>query len=162
MTNRTLRAALATFEVGSGLGGIWLVLASGLLQFRGGFALRIVWIALMVTYCAFLAASGFLLARRHPAGVRFSIYAQLLQVPEIITRPFTFVLYTPLSLTVTVSAKVDVSFVANLGANVQLLFGRTPEVALLGVNVLALAIVYLLRSRLGHDSGTADASSVAA
>jgi hypothetical protein len=162
MTNRTLRTTLAVYETGAGLGGIWMLLASGQFQLHGPLPLRIFFAIVMAGYCALLAVSGVLLGRNHPVGVRLSLYAQVVQVPQLVTRPLTFMMFTPASITLTFGSNADVGFFLNVAAELKILFGRRPEVTTVGVNLLALFVLYLLKYRLTSEPRPASTSSVAA
>ena len=145
MSTSAVAKWIAWYEAGAGLGGLYLLAASRAYRVTGPPIGRLLITAFLTGYCLLLAVAGLLLLRRRSAGLLLSRLAQSFQIPQVATHLMTYSLLAPVSLVLSFKANLDVGLELNLAAEFRLLFGRAPEVAALGVNLLPLLVLYLLR-----------------
>jgi len=136
---------IAWYEAGAGLGGLYVLSASGAYFVKGPPIGRLLITGVLTGYCVLLVVAGLFLLRHRPGGLLVSRLAQSLQIPQLITHLVTYSLMTPVSLVLSFNANFEIGLEFNIAADFRLLFGRHPEIAAVGVNLFPLVVLYLLR-----------------
>ena len=145
MSTSAIAKWIPWYQTGAGLGGLYVLAASGAYHANGPPIARLLLTAFLAAYCLLLAGAGILLLRRRPGGVLLSQLAQSFQIPQVATHIITYSLFTPLSLALLFKANFDVGLEFNIAAEFRLRFGHAPDVAAVGVNLIPLVVLYLLR-----------------
>ena len=154
MSTHAWRKVIAAYQTGAGLGGVWLIVQSGALELRGVTIVRVVVLAVLLGFCGLLMASGILVGRNHRLGPRLTRLAQWIQVPQVTSHLFSFVLFAPASLVISGTSAGDLGMYFNLASTLRLTMGRTYPTTIISINVLPLMVIYLLRTRLSAEVST--------
>ena len=137
------RLALGWYQVLGGLAGL---LSAGLLAAKGSLSVRQV--LTLVAVAAFfigLGLAGALLLGAHGWAKPLSMVVQGLQIPKLFTSLVSYELYSPLTATVELRpARWSLAVGLEAGGGFNLGIGADPLVAVLGVNVVATAVLWLL------------------
>ena len=137
------RLALGWYQV---LGGLAGMLSAGLLAAKGSVGLRqgLTLVAAAAFFMG-LGLAGALLLRGHGWAKPLSLAVQGLQIPKLFTSLFVYELYSPLTATVELRpARWSLGVGLEVGGGFNLGIGADPVVAVLGVNVVATAVLWLL------------------
>ncbi len=139
---RALRRAVALVQ---GAGGVGLVLLAVKVAMRArpSVLLALVVATLALVAAAFLLASA-LLWRGGRGGRALSAVLQFLQLPHLVTGPIAYLFCTPLSLAAGFEASGRPRWQAVLRPALAITPDADPDVAWIGVNLLALACLLAL------------------
>jgi hypothetical protein len=137
--------ALGWYQIVGGFAGLS---SSILLIAKTDDGLTVLWLFVPALFFLGLGLAGTLLVRGHRWGRPFSVVAQALQVPKLITGVLSYELYGPMTASIGIEPEqLRLSFGFEVGGGFHFTFGTEPASALIGINLAATLVLWWILKR---------------